>query len=268
MTFSVVAYDKEKREWGVGVASRYLSVGSVVPWAKAGVGAIATQSYANYSYGPKGLELLQGHSAMEVAEILTGEDALRDKRQLGVVDSKGNSFAFTGSECHEFAGHFCGNGFSVQGNILAGKGVIDAMVSEMNRPGMIEDRIIRALFAADGQGGDRRGRQSSALLVVSESRSFEEGSDVVYDIRVEDHRDPLGELNRIIGLWKATSLDRNTVDIAEKAESIKKRLAFLGYAKLEDWAYANSLENSVDSGKMGRVAFSILMGETNPGSGL
>ena len=268
MTFSVVAYDRKKREWGVGVASRYLSVGSVVPWAKAGVGAIATQSYANYSYGPKGLDLLQKHDAREVVDILTGEDTLREKRQIGVVDSKGDSFAFTGSECHEFAGHFHGNGFSVQGNILAGRDVIDAMVSEMNMPGMIEDRIIRALFAADKKGGDSRGRQSSALLVVSESRSFEDGSDVVYDIRVEDHRDPLGELNRIIGLWKATSLDRDTVDISENADSIKKRLSTLGYAKLEDWAYANSLENSVDSGKMGHMAFRILMGETNPGSGL
>ncbi|MHB1708494.1 MAG: DUF1028 domain-containing protein [Thermoplasmataceae archaeon] len=268
MTFSVVAYDKERREWGVGVASRYLSVGSVVPWAKAGVGAIATQSYANYSYGPKGLELLQEHGAKEVVDILTGEDTLKEKRQVGVVDSRGNSFSFTGSECHEFAGHFYGNGFSVQGNILAGKEVIDAMVSEMNRPGMLEDRIIRALFAADRHGGDSRGRQSSALLVVSESRHFEEGSDVVYDIRVEDHRDPLGELNRIIGLWKATSLDRSTIDIDGNADSINKRLSALGYAKLEDWAYANSLENSVDAGKIGQIAFRILMGETNPGSGL
>ena len=268
MTFSVVAYDKEKGEWGVGVASRCLSVGSVVPWAKAGVGAIATQSYANYSYGPRGLDLLQKHTAKEVVGILTGEDPLKEKRQLGVVDSKGNSFAFTGSECHEFAGHFIGNGFSVQGNILAGKDVIDAMVSEMNRPGMIEDRIIRALFAADKHGGDSRGRQSSALLVVSESRSFEEGTDVVYDIRVEDHRDPLGELNRIVGLWKATNLDKSTIDTVANANSINKRLATLGYAKLEDWAYSNSLENSVNPGKIGQVAFRILMGETNPGSGL
>ncbi|MEM0155599.1 MAG: DUF1028 domain-containing protein [Thermoplasmataceae archaeon] len=264
MTFSVVVYDRDAKEWGVGVASRYLSVGSVVPWALAGIGAIATQSYANYSYGPNGLELLKTHSAKETLEILTSADPEREKRQLGIVDSKGEAQAFTGSQCHEYAGHFVGDGFSVQGNILAGERVINAMAGEMEKKGRIEDRIIRALFSAEKNGGDRRGKQSAAMLVVSESRSFEKGSRIVYDLRVEDHRNPVEEINRLVGLWKATNLDRESIEIITVKDSITHRLRHLGYDSLEKWAYDNSLENSVSAGKIGVVAYRILMGETNP----
>lgn len=264
MTFSVVVYDREAKEWGVGVASRYLSVGSIVPWAKAGVGALATQSYANYSYGPNGLELLKSHTAKEVVNLLTRSDHEREKRQLGVVDSKGKAFAFTGNQCHEYAGHIVGDGFSVQGNILAGEQVLNGMASEMERGGKIEDRIIRALFAAERGGGDRRGKQSSAVLVVSETRRFEEGSNVVYDLRVEDHKDPITEINRLLGVWKATSIDKESLDIRTVKESISRRLKELGYDSLEQWAFDNSLENSVNAEKVGNIAYRILMGEENP----
>jgi uncharacterized Ntn-hydrolase superfamily protein len=264
MTFSVVVFDREAREWGVGVASRYLSVGSVVPWARAGIGALATQSYANYSYGPDGLELLKTHSAKETVDILTSTDPEREKRQLGIVDSNGEAFAFTGSQCHEYAGHLIGDGFCVQGNILTGENVIKAMASEMEKSGRIEDRITHALLSAEKNGGDRRGRQSAAILVVSESRSFEKGSRIVYDLRVEDHKDPVGELNRLVGLWKATNLDRETVEIDTESENITRRLRNLGYDSLERWAFDGSLENSVSAGKIGAVAYRILMGETNP----
>ena len=264
MTFSVVAFDPVARKWGVGVASRYLSVGSVVPWAKAGVGCVATQSYANYSYGPKGLKLLKGYAAREAGEKLIREDRMREKRQLGIVDSKGNSYSFTGRECHPFAGGIAEENFAVQGNLLTGEEVINAMAAEMRKKGRLEDRIMRALFAGDSKGGDRRGRQSAAILIVSEDQAFEEGTDVFMELRVEDHREPLNELNRLAGLWKATFLDREKVDVAAHQEEIKLRLEKLGFPNLESWLIENDLENSLEDGKLGSIAMQILLGDVNP----
>ena len=264
MTFSVVAFDPEERKWGVGVASRFLSVGSVVPWASAGVGCIATQSYANYSYGPRGLELLRKMSAPDVVKELTGSDPDREKRQLAVVDSRGGVAAFTGKDCHDYAGHITGKYFSVQGNILAGESVLNAMVAAMEGNGPLEDRIMRALFGAESMGGDKRGKQSAALLVVSETMVFEEGSDRFMDIRVEDARNPIHELNRLAGLWKATFLDRSSVDVSIHEKEISRRLRHVGYESLEEWLRANSLEHSLNNGKLGLVAMRILMGNENP----
>ncbi|MEM0157833.1 MAG: DUF1028 domain-containing protein [Thermoplasmataceae archaeon] len=264
MTFSVVSYDPEERKWGVGVSSRYLSVGSIVPWAKAGVGCIATQSYANYTYGPEGLELLRKRSAEDAGKALTDADNGREKRQLGIVDAGGNAWAFTGKECHEYAGHIVGKNFSVQGNILAGPEVLESMAEEMEKPGKLEDRIMKSLFAAESRGGDRRGKQSAAILVVSEVSGFTDGTDRYIDLRVEDSRNPLRELNRLMGLWKATFLDRNTVDLSIHQQEIDSRIRHLGYIKLQDWLRDNGLENSVENGKIGLAAMRILMGNDNP----
>ena len=264
MTFSVVSHDPKERKWGVGVSSRYLSVGSIVPWAVAGVGCIATQSYANYTYGPNGLEMLRSKSAEEAGKALTLADSDREKRQLGIVDAKGSAWAFTGKKCHEYAGHIVEKNFSVQGNILAGPEVLESMAHEMKGPGKLEDRIMKSLFAAESKGGDRRGKQSAAILVVSEVSGFEVGTDRYIDLRVEDSRNPLKELNRLLGLWKATFLDRSTVDLSIHQQEIESRIRHLGYRRLEDWLKDNSLEDSVENGKMGLVAMRILMGNDNP----
>ncbi len=264
MTFSVVSYDPEEKKWGVGVSSRYLSVGSIVPWAAAGVGCIATQSYANYTYGPKGLEMLRSMSAEEAGIALTEADSDRERRQLGIVDAKGNAWAFTGKKCHEYAGHIVGKNFSVQGNILASSEVLESMAQEMKGPGKLEDRIMRSLFAAESKGGDSRGRQSAAILVVSDVSGFVPGTDRYIDLRVEDSRNPLKELNRLLGLWKATFLDTSTVDLSIHQQEIESRIRHLGYRRLNDWLKDNDLEGSVENGKMGLVAMRILMGNDNP----
>ncbi|MGC8998909.1 MAG: DUF1028 domain-containing protein [Candidatus Bathyarchaeia archaeon] len=200
-----MAYDFETRELGVAVQSRYFSVGSVVPWAEAGVGAIATQSFVNISYGPKGLELLKkGLKANEVVERLVSEDEGRDYRQLGVVDAKGNAAAYTGAKCLEWAGSKTGKGYSAQGNILASEEVVEAMaeVYESTKEGLAE-RLVAALEAGERAGGDVRDMQSSALLVVKEGCGRGGYGDRLIDLRAEDHPDPVGELKRLLSLYKA-----------------------------------------------------------------
>ncbi|MEM2806703.1 MAG: DUF1028 domain-containing protein [Candidatus Bathyarchaeia archaeon] len=203
-TYSIVAYDFETRELGVAVQSRYFSVGSVVPWAEAGVGAIATQSFVNVSYGPKGLELLKkGLTAEEVVARLVGADEGRDYRQLGVVDAKGNAAAFTGAKCLEWAGSKTGKGYSVQGNILASGEVLMAMAEAYeSTTGSLAERLVAALEAGERAGGDARGSQSSALLVVKEGYGRGGYGDRLIDLRVEDHPDPVGELKRLLDLHK------------------------------------------------------------------
>ncbi|MBT8200312.1 MAG: DUF1028 domain-containing protein, partial [Acidimicrobiia bacterium] len=185
MTFSVVGWDEDTREWGVAVASKFLAVGSVVPWARAGTGALATQAHANLTYGPAGLELLAQHPAEEVVSILTAGDEDREHRQLAVVDRFGGSAAFTGSECHPWAGAVSGPGFSCQGNILAGPDVVDAMVSVFqDEEGDLVSRLLATLHAGEHAGGDRRGRQSASVVVVREGGGYLGGSDVAVDLRV------------------------------------------------------------------------------------
>lgn len=203
-TYSIVAYDFETRELGVAVQSRYFSVGSVVPWAEAGVGAIATQSFVNVSYGPRGLELLKrGLTAREVVDKLVGEDEGRDYRQLGIVDARGNAAAYTGVKCLEWAGGETGRGYSVQGNILASEEVVRAMAEAYEAAkGNFAERLVAALEAGDRAGGDARGRQSSALLVAKEGCGRGGYGDRLIDLRVEDHPDPVGELKRLLNLHK------------------------------------------------------------------
>ncbi|GGM74713.1 hypothetical protein GCM10007108_10850 [Thermogymnomonas acidicola] len=204
MTYSVVSYDPERKEWGVAVASRFLSVGSVVPWARAGRGAVATQAFANYTYGPRALKLLGTMGAAETLRLLLSSDPDRERRQVALVDWKGDVAVHTGSQCMEYAGHMTGRNFSVQGNILAGESVLKAMMEAMERQGPLEERLVSALEAAEASGGDRRGRQSAALLIVSLTREFEPGSSKFMDIRVEDSMEPVKELARLRDLWLDT----------------------------------------------------------------
>jgi uncharacterized Ntn-hydrolase superfamily protein len=200
-TFSIVAFDPEHQEWGVGVASRVLAVGAVVPWAKAGVGAVATQARANTSYGPKGLELLaQGKSAQEVVKLLTDEDKQKEIRQLGIVDAKGGVANFTGAKCNPWAGDKTGKHYAVQGNLLTGEAVITDMAKAFEEAkGPLTWRIMAALEAAEKAGGDKRGKQSAAILVVRD-KSGAFGNDRMIDLRVDDHQSPVEELARIVDL--------------------------------------------------------------------
>ncbi len=204
MTFSIVARSADGSALGVAVASKFLAVGAAVPAAEAGAGALATQSYANLAYRPAGLALLgAGRSAADAVAALTAADARRAERQLGVVDREGGSASFTGAECNPWAGGRTGADYAIQGNILTGPEVVAAMEvawlgSDPAAP--LGRRLLAALTAGDEAGGDRRGRQSAALLVVSEGGGYGGGSDVLADLRVDDHRAPVPELVRLLGL--------------------------------------------------------------------
>lgn len=259
MTFSVVAYDPEMDEWGVAVASRYLSVGSVVPWAVHGVGCIATQAMANYSYGPKGLSLLADKDADETIKILTSEDPESSHRQIGVVDRHGNAASFTGKKCFDYAGNIVGKNFSVQGNILAGSEVLERMVAVMEKPGKLEYRLVDCLKAGESAGGDRRGRQSAAILIASRKRELEATSGKFMEIRVEDHSDPLKELERIRDLWVLMFYDNEMVPVEKYKDRIQSRLKELGFNTLEQWAGINNFEHNLKDGMIGRKTLDFLL---------
>lgn len=209
-TFSIVAADLERSEWGVAVQSKFISVGSVVPWAEAKVGAVATQALANMSYGPEGLVLLRkGVGAAEAIERLTRADPERDHRQLGIVDARGTAASYTGPKCMEWAGHVVGEGFACQGNILLSKDVVEAMAKAMETtPGDLADRLLAALTAGQKMGGDRRGQQSAALYVARTKGSYGKVLDRYIDLRVDDHPTPIEELKRIFRLYDMTMLER------------------------------------------------------------
>jgi uncharacterized Ntn-hydrolase superfamily protein len=202
-TFSIVAYDPASQELGIAVQSKFIAVGAVVPWARAGVGAVATQARANTSYGPEGLALLEkGLSAKEVVTRLTEKDPNRAVRQLGVVDSKGRVATYTGDKCFEWAGGVQGKHYVAQGNILASESVTREMGKAFEgSTGDLADRLVAALAAGQKAGGDRRGRQSAALLVVRAGAGYG-GNDRYRDLRVDDHPKPIEELRRLLGLHK------------------------------------------------------------------
>ena len=201
-TFSIVAADPEIRELGIAVQSKFLAVGAVVPFALAGVGAVATQSYANTSYGPRGLELLAtGMHSREVLERLTSEDEDADSRQVGVVDAQGRSAAFTGAGCHEWAGHVIGQNYAAQGNILVNEATVVAMAETFTMStGPLAERLLTALAAGQVAGGDRRGRQSASLLIVKPQGGYGGWNDRWLDLRVDDHPTPIIELKRLYDL--------------------------------------------------------------------
>ncbi len=256
-TYSIVACDLEAAQWGVAVQSKFLAVGSVVPWAEPQVGAIATQAYANPRYGPQGLELLrEGLSAQEVVDRLTSADEGRDHRQVGVVDANGSTATFTGEECMDWAGGRTGDGYAAQGNILVSAETVDAMAETFEQGGgSLAERLIECLAAAQAAGGDSRGQQSSALLVVERDGGYAQMSDVVVELRVEDHERPINELRRIYRLHDeifGTTPREQWLDVDDVlATELRERLTRLGYeGELEEafprWAEKENLEDRVD----------------------
>lgn len=207
-TFSIVAFDPATGDLGIAVASKVLGVGAIVPFAKANVGAIATQSAANTGYGPEGLKLLEsGKSAAETLQELTDADSRRATRQAGIVDARGNAATFTGTNCNAWAGGIAGDHFAVQGNILTGEEVVKAMAEAYEKARKLEatelaDWLVAALRAGETAGGDKRGKQSAALLVVREKANYDQKSDRYIDLRVEDHAEPVKELSRLLEIHK------------------------------------------------------------------
>jgi uncharacterized Ntn-hydrolase superfamily protein len=251
MTYSLVARDGNR--WGVAVQSKFLAVGSVVPWAEPEVGAIATQAYANPRYGPDGLALLrEGLSAQEVVERLVAADDGRDERQLGVVDAEGRSASWTGSGCTDWAGHRTGDGYAAQGNILVSQATVDALAdtfeSTAGKP--LAERLVDCLAAAQAAGGDSRGQQSAALLVVERNGGYAKLSDVLVDLRVDDHERPIPELRRIYGLhrrlFEASPREDWLPLEGELRTEVDERLGRLGYDSLASWAGVENLEERVD----------------------
>lgn len=203
-TFSVVARDADTGDLGIAVQSKFLAVGAVVPWARANVGAVATQSHANVAYGPDGLALLQSRmSAQEVMDRLVQDDPGRDDRQAGIVDAQGQAATYTGPGCHDWAGGYAGNGFCCQGNILAGPQVVDAMVEGYTTAtGTLAHRLLTSLEAGQAAGGDSRGQQSAAIYIVREGAGYAGGNDRWIDLRVDDHTEPIAELRRLVMLHR------------------------------------------------------------------
>lgn len=202
MTFSIVARDPQSGDLGIAVQSKFLAVGAVVPWARAGIGAVATQSWANTTYGPGGLELLaQGKTPEEAMAALTAGDPQADQRQAGIVDAQGRSATYTGSGCNAWAGGVNGPNFAAQGNILVGKATVVAMAETFAQAqGPLWHRLVAALAAGQRAGGDSRGQQSAALLVVREHGGYSGFNDRMIDLRVDDHLQPIEELARLVQL--------------------------------------------------------------------
>jgi uncharacterized Ntn-hydrolase superfamily protein len=266
VTFSIVGRSAEG-DYGVAVASKFLAVGSVVPAAEAGVGALATQSYANLAYRPHGLTMLRtGVAASDVVAGLTAADPQHATRQLGVVGPVGDGATFTGDECHAWAGGLVGDGYAIQGNILTGPEVVEAMrdawLANESRP--LVRRLLAALLAGDTAGGDSRGRQSAAIYVVAKGKGYGRSGDVQYDLRVDDHPDPCPELVRLVDvhdlLFGASDPASLLALDGELADEVRERLAALGYqgengatglnAALADWAGVANLEERMRAGRI------------------
>jgi uncharacterized Ntn-hydrolase superfamily protein len=252
-TYSICACDLEARQWGVAVQSKFLAVGCIVPWAEPLTGAIATQAWANPRYGPGGLALLRdGLSAEEVVGRLTEDDEGRAQRQVGVVDGEGRGATYTGEECSAWAGGRVGDGYAAQGNILVSGETVDALAEtfEASAGTSLAERLLDCLDAAQAAGGDRRGQQSAALLVVGPEQGYAGLSDVFVDLRVDDHERPLEELRRLFAIHRelfgrTSRAEWVRVDDALR-EEIRSRLAALGYERLEDWAGEANLEERIE----------------------
>ena len=284
MTFSIVACAPDRRSWGVAVASKYLAAGGLVPAVEAGAGALATQSFLNVGYRPQGLALLRaGLTAAQVVAALTAADEGRAHRQLGVVDAAGGAATFTGEECMDWAGGRSGRGYAIQGNILTGPEVVAAMEEAWMAPAgddrgasqfALARRLLAALAAGDDAGGDRRGRQSAALVVVGldgvigEGPGRGQGADVVVDLRADDHAEPVAELRRLLGLADlyfgkpdpATLLPLE----GELAAEVDGRLRALGYDSLEAWAGVENYEERLVEGSIDPVVLAKLREASPP----
>lgn len=239
-TFSIVAFDPETDSLGVAVQSKFLAVGAVVPWAKAGVGAVATQAMANFTYGPRGLDLMaEGKTAEETIEALTSTDDDREHRQVGVVDASGRAAIFTGAECFDWAGGVTGEHYAAQGNILVGRETVEAMATAYeNSRGDFAAQLLAALDAGQAAGGDSRGKQSAALLVVREGGGYGGDNDRVVDLRVDDHPEPIKELIRIRDLhtlyFGETDLEDVVAVDGDVRKGITDALSRTGYIERDD----------------------------------
>lgn len=224
-TFSIVAADTVEGEWGVAVASRFLAVGSVVPWARAGVGAVATQAEANTAFGPHGLALMErGQSAPQALALLLRSDGKPGSRQVALVDGRGRVAVHTGDECRGWAGEVRGPGFVIQGNSLVGPEVVDLMAKAfMESHGSLAERLLDALAAGQGAGGDERGRQSAALLVVKAGGGYLGGNDRLVDLRVDDAKDPVAELARLYAVHAARNLTAVHIRLGDQALAAGQR---------------------------------------------
>jgi uncharacterized Ntn-hydrolase superfamily protein len=244
MTFSIVAVDDATGDLGVAVASKYLAVGSVVPWARAGTGAIATQAWANVRYGPDGLALLElGLDPDAVVARLIRDDQGRTERQLGIVDRQGRAATYTGESCMPWAGGRTAHGVAVQGNILVGPEVVDAMLDTYRASaGPFADRLLASLLAGDRAGGDRRGRQSAALLIVRIEGGYGGANDRLIDLRVDDHPDPVPELTRVHAVGRLLSERPDPDDLVPideaLADELTARLTRAGWSPDHDDPFA------------------------------
>lgn len=249
------------------MASKFLAVGAAVPAAAFGAGALATQAAANLRYRPDGLALLsQGRSAQEVLDALTAADEGREERQAGVVDRDGGSATYTGPGCHPWAGGRTGDGWAAQGNILAGPEVVDAMAEAFEAAqGPLAHRLVAGLLAGDDAGGDRRGKQSAALYVVSEGGGYGGGSDVLVDVRVDDHPEPVRELARLLDLYDLYfGKPASTLPLeGELAAEVADRLARLGHPSLDSWAAVENYEERVVVGAIDPVVLEKLREATS-----
>ena len=254
-TYSIVGCDLEARQWGVAVQSKFLAVGALCPFAEAEVGAVATQSFVNPRYGPDGLALLrEGLSAEEAVERLTAADEGRGQRQLGIVDREGRAATYTGERCFAWAGGRTGAGYAAQGNILVGEETVDALAATFDATTDLPlvQRLIECLGAAQAAGGDRRGQQSAALIVVEKDGGYAGLSDTLVDLRVDDHERPIEELRRIYAihrrLFETSPREDWLVLEGDLGAEVDERLARLGHDSLAAWAGVENLEERVDGG--------------------
>jgi uncharacterized Ntn-hydrolase superfamily protein len=258
-TYSLVACDLDAREWGIAVQSKFLAVGAAVPYAAAEVGAVATQALANLSYGPRGLELLRGEgSAEDVVAALLAEDDGREHRQVGVVDRDGRGATYTGPSCLEWAGGRSGSGYAAQGNILVSRETVDALADtfEATAGRSLAERLLASIEAAQAAGGDRRGQQSAALLVVRKDGGYGGTSDRAVDLRVDDDHAPIAELQRLYRihqrLFGATPRAQWVAVDDELRRELESRLRSKGYQQpnlvdaFNTWAGTENLEERID----------------------
>ncbi|MCL7453916.1 MAG: DUF1028 domain-containing protein [Anaerolineae bacterium] len=259
-TFSIVGYDPERQEWGVAVQSKFLAVGAVVPWAQAGVGAVATQAHANIAFGPEGLALMaQGLSASETLEQLVASDEGRARRQAGAVDARGDPATFTGEECMTWAGGLVGTHYAVQGNILVSAATVESMAVTFEQArGELADRLVAALAAGQAAGGDRRGQQSAAVLVVRHNGGYGGNNDRYLDLRVDDDPEPIERLKGLVDLhhlfFKPPEPGEMVPVAGELAREVQQILRWAGY-------YDGPLSGEYD--KATRQALTALVGNEN-----
>lgn len=266
MTFSIAARSSDGTEWGVAVASKFLAVGAFVPAARAGIGAVATQAHVNTTYKQRGLHLLRArHNAQQSIESLLAADADRDQRQVGIVDALGGAATFTGSDCYDWAGGMAEDGVAIQGNVLVGPQVVSAMSAawhESASDAPLTERLLAVLTAGDDAGGDKRGRQSAALLVVKEGGGYAGLDDVLVDLRVDDHPRPCVELARLLelhALYFGQPAEEDKLplddDLRRETHELAQRL---GHADLDEWVGTENFENRVWPDAIDRAVLDIL----------